>query len=137
MLKLGKSVPPLEPVLGVRRANLPLKVLPSQSDRKGSAQLTAEPMGEPRTGVERPKNEAHRWPLVRFFRRPMQNDPQRFVNNSQCGGDSRTIPPSIKPFLDLPNRHREDHFLLCVRAYPITLHRPCRVNLLTKASPAT
>jgi hypothetical protein len=61
-----------------------------------------------------------------FFRRPMQNDPQRFVNNSQCGSDSRTIPPSIKPFLDLPNRHREDHFLLCVRAHPITLHRPCR-----------
>jgi hypothetical protein len=24
-------------------------------------------MGEPRKGVERPKNEPHKWPLVRFF----------------------------------------------------------------------
>jgi hypothetical protein len=24
-------------------------------------------MGEPRKGVERPKNGAHKWPLVRFF----------------------------------------------------------------------
>jgi hypothetical protein len=51
-------------------------------------------MGEPREGVERPKNEPHKWPLVRYFK--TADDP----------------PPSIKSFLHLrqASRRHADKF---------------------------
>jgi len=54
-------------------AGLPLQGLPFIVilGRKGQRYLATKGkklMGEPGKGVERPKNEPHKWPLVRYFK---------------------------------------------------------------------
>jgi len=83
-------------------------------------------MGEPRKGVGGPKNEAHKWSLVRFLMPPLQNDPQRFRFNSSAGATHGEFGID-RPFLELLNVITSPHRLAQnASAFDICLRRPIK-----------
>ena len=64
-------------------------------------------MGEPRKGVERPKNEAHKWPLVRFFEAADTRTAFSFIIAGVEGFHGRVRHRSTgSRALKTPHRHR-------------------------------